>query len=454
MNILGLSEGFHDAGLCLLKDNKIIFASHAERHSGIKNDKWLHHSQFPISDKYQPDLVAFYEKPFRKNLRRLYAGQSWQKQSRKCDHYFGHHESHAAAGYYTAPFDECNILVIDAIGEWDTMSIWKGSVENGYMGQRTHTLKKISSWKYPHSLGLLYSAITHRIGLKPNEDEYITMGMAAFGEPIYNLEDQLWKNNHKGVGNIFPEARSEDLAASVQSLYERELFKLVDMCPHENLIIMGGCALNCVANSKIKGKNIWIMPSPGDSGSALGAAALVRKQKLEWINPYLGTPIYNSVNINNVVQELLDNKVCGIANGRAEFGPRALGNRSLLGDPRYDIKDTVNDIKRRQKFRPFAPAILEEYADEYFDGPMNEYMQFVSKAKHDYSSVTHVDGTARVQVVKKDCESLIREVLEEWYERTGCPMLLNTSLNIKGKPMVNTWEDAKEFSKLYNVAVF
>ena len=217
---------------------------------------------------------------------------------------------------------------------------------------------------------------------------------------------------------------------------------------------MGGCALNCVANSKIKGKNIWIMPSPGDSGSALGAAALVRKQKLEWINPYLGTPIYNSVNINNVVQELLDNKVCGLANGRAEFGPRALGNRSLLGDPRYDIKDTVNDIKRRQKFRPFAPAILEEYADEYFDGPMNEYMQFVSKAKHDYSSVTHVDGTARVQVVKKDCESLIREVLEEWYERTGCPMLLNTSLNIKGKPMVNTWEDAKEFSKLYNVAVF
>ena len=454
MNILGLSEGFHDAGLCLLKDNKIIFASHAERHSGIKNDKWLHHSQFPISDKYQPDLVAFYEKPFRKNLRRLYAGQSWQKQSRKCDHYFGHHESHAAAGYYTAPFDECNILVIDAIGEWDTMSIWKGSVENGYMGQRTHTLKKISSWKYPHSLGLLYSAITHRIGLKPNEDEYITMGMAAFGEPIYNLEDQLWKNNHKGVGNIFPEARPEDLAASVQSLYERELFKLVDMCPHENLIIMGGCALNCVANSKIKDKNIWIMPAAGDAGSALGAAALVRKQKLEWINPYLGTSIFNPVNVSNVVQELLDNKVCGLANGRAEFGPRALGNRSLLGDPRYDIKDTVNDIKMRQKFRPFAPAILEEYTDEYFDGPMNEYMQFVSKAKHDYSSVTHVDGTARVQVVKKDCESLIREVLEEWYERTGCPMLLNTSLNIKGKPMVNTWEDAKEFSKLYNVAVF
>jgi len=454
MNILGLSEGFHDAGLCLLQNDKIVTATHAERHSGIKNDKWLHHSQFPISKKYQPDAIAFYEKPFRKNLRRLYAGQSWQKPSRKCDYYFSHHESHAAAGYYTSPFDDCNVLVIDAIGEWDTISIWKATTEKKHLGHRTHKLKKIKSWKYPYSLGILYAAITQRIGLKPNEDEYITMGMAAFGEPIHNLEYQMLENNHKGCMDIFPKARSEDLAASVQDLYERELFKLVEMCPHENLVIMGGCALNCVANSKIKGKNIWIMPAAGEAGSAVGAAALVRKQKLEWKSPYLGTLILNPVNIKSVVQELLDNKVCGLANGRAEFGPRALGNRSLLGDPRYDIKDIVNNIKQRQKFRPFAPAILEEYADEYFDGPMNEYMQFVAKAKHDYSSVTHVDGTARVQVVKKECSSLIRQVLEEWYERTGCPMLLNTSLNIKGKPMVNTWEDAKEFSKLYNVAVF
>ena len=217
---------------------------------------------------------------------------------------------------------------------------------------------------------------------------------------------------------------------------------------------MGGCALNCVANSKIKGKNIWIMPSPGDAGSALGAAALVLKKKLKWKHPYLGTLILNNVNPKEVVKELLENKVCGIANGRAEFGPRALGNRSLLGDPRYDIKDTVNDIKKRQKFRPFAPAILEEYADEYFEGPMNEYMQFVAKAKHDYSSVTHVDGTARVQVVKKDCRSVIRYILEEWYSETGCPMLLNTSLNIKGMPMVDTWEDAENFMRKYNVKVF
>jgi len=445
MNVLGVSEGFHDAGVCLLRNDRIHFASHSERHSQKKGDKWIHLTQLPKSKINKPDIIAYYEKPFRKNLRRLYAGQKWQKPRRKYDMYFGHHECHAAAGYYTSSFDECNVLVIDAIGEWDTVSIWKC---------KNNKMKKIMTWKYPHSLGLLYSAITQRIGLKPNEDEYITMGMAAFGEPKYDLEDQLWRNNHRGVGDIFPKARLEDLAASIQDLYERELLKLVELCPHENLVIMGGCAMNCVANSKIMNKKIWIMPSPGDAGSALGAAALVLKRKLKWRNPYLGTFIGNGVNPKEVVKELLKNKVCGVANGRAEFGPRALGNRSLLGDPRYDIKDTVNNIKKRQKFRPFAPAILEEYADEYFEGPMNEYMQFVAKAKHDYSSVTHVDGTARVQVVKKDCGSVIRSILEEWYDETGCPMLLNTSLNIKGMPMVDTWEDAENFMRKYNVRVF
>ena len=445
MKILGISEGFHDAAICLLHDDKIHYASSSERYSGIKNDKWIHKDQLPATRINKPDVVSYYEKPFLKNLRRWYAGQRWQKPRSKYDVNFGHHESHAAAGYYTAPFDDCNILVIDAIGEWDTISIWEG---------KDNKLKKIKSWKYPYSLGLLYSAITHRIGLKPNEDEYITMGMAAFGEPRYDLTELLWKNNHKGVGQIWSGAKNEDLAASVQDLYEREFLKLVEQCPKKNLVIMGGCALNCVANSKIQGKNIWIMPSPGDAGSALGAAALVNKKKLKWVSPYLGYIIPRTIAPKNVVQELLKNKVCGVANGRAEFGPRALGNRSLLGDPRYDIKDTVNTIKRRQKFRPFAPAILEEYADEYFDGPMNEYMQFVATAKHDYNSVTHVDGTARVQVVKKDCGSIIRSILEEWYDETGCPILLNTSLNIKGKPIVNTWDDAENFMRKYNVQVF
>ena len=424
MKIVGISEGYHDAGICILEGDRITYASHSERYSKSKGDKYLHHKQW--NKVFKKDTIAYYEKPFLKNLRRIYAGQKWQRTRVRYDVNFSHHESHAAAGYYTSPFNECNILVIDAIGEWDTMSIWKC---------KNDRMKKVTSWKYPHSLGLLYSAITHRIGLKPNEEEYITMGMAAFGEPKHDLKNQLWENNHRGIGNIYPKARSEDLAASIQSLYEREFLKLVEMCPHENLVIMGGCALNCVANSKIKNKNIWIMPSPGDAGSALGAAALVNKKKLKWVDPYLGHEILVGVDPKKVVTELLERKICGVAHGKAEFGPRALGNRSLLGDPRYDIKDTVNIIKRRQKFRPFAPAILEEYKDKYFEGPMNEYMQFVAKAKHDYSSVTHVDGTARVQVVKKDCKSIIRPILEEWYERTSCPMLLNTSLNIKGKPI-------------------
>ena len=439
---IGFSEGFHDAGICILNDTEIRFASHSERYSRIKNDKWLHADLLKhLSCKECKNIVAYYENPFLKNLRRLYAGQKWQNPRLKYDLYFGHHESHAAAGYYTAPFDDCNILVIDAIGEWNTVSIWDN-------------MKKIKTWNYPYSLGLLYSAITKRIGLKPDQDEYITMGMAAFGEPMYDLEPCLLENNHRGIKDIWKDAKNEDLAASVQALYERKLLDLVEKCPKENLIIMGGCALNCVANSKIKNKNIWIMPSSGDAGSALGAAALVHKKKLEWKHPYLGHNIDFPIFAKDVVRELLRTKICGVANGRAEFGPRALGNRSLLGDPRYDIKDTVNEIKRRQKFRPFAPAILEEYADEYFEGPMNEYMQFVAKAKHDYSSVTHVDGTARVQVVKKDCESVIRQILEEWYDQTGCPMLLNTSLNIKGQPMVNTWEDAEKFRWTYDVKVF
>ena len=142
----------------------------------------------------------------------------------------------------------------------------------------------------------------------------------------------------------------------------------------------------------------------------------------------------------------------GVANGAAEFGPRALGNRSLLADPRKYVKNYVNSIKRRQKFRPFAPAILEEYFDSYFEGEKNEFMQFVCKAKHDYKSVTHVDGTSRVQVVKDDGSNM-RKILECWYDVTGCPMLLNTSLNIKGQPIVNTWEDAEDFMKKYKVKV-
>jgi carbamoyltransferase len=162
----------------------------------------------------------------------------------------------------------------------------------------------------------------------------------------------------------------------------------------------------------------------------------------------------NDINPREVVDHLLSKQYCGIASGRAEFGPRALGNRSLIADVRHDVKDTVNTIKRRQKYRPFAPAILEEYADEYFEGSMNEYMQFTSKAKHDYKSVIHVDGTSRVQILRKDCTSVFRKIVEEFYDRTGVPMLLNTSLNIRGRPMVNDHHDAELFESKYDVKVF
>jgi carbamoyltransferase len=438
MIVMGISEGYHDAGVTVLNDTEIVTASHSERYSRIKNDKWAAPEQLQVKADH---TIAYYEDPELKNDRRKFAGQSAVDCKTDYDVCYPHHMTHAAAGYYTAPFDDCNIIVVDAIGEFETITIWDN-------------MTMIKSWEYPYSLGLLYSAVTKRIGYKPNCDEYITMAMAASGEPIYDMEPLLDKNNHKGIPLPWMlSARPENLAASVQQLYEKKLLELVALCPKENLILMGGCALNCVANSKIKGKNIWIMPSPGDAGSSLGAAALVQKKKLNWTDPYLGYNIDREVNPREVVDQLLKAPT-GVANGRAEFGPRALGNRSLLADPRKDVKEVVNTIKQREQFRPFAPAILEEYSKEYFSGPMNRYMQFVAKAHHDYKSVTHIDGTARVQVVEYNCTSILRLILEEWYERTGCPMLLNTSLNIKGQPIVNNEKDAEAFSKEYGVKVF
>ena len=202
------------------------------------------------------------------------------------------------------------------------------------------------------------------------------------------------------------------------------------------------------------------MPNPGDAGSAIGAVLANRQQRITWDTCSLGYDITATNSPDEIVDYLDKNKMCGIAQGRAEFGPRALGNRSLLADPRgYDIKDTVNAIKRRQQFRPFAPVILEEMADLYFDLPGascdNRYMQFISRCRHPelFPAVVHRDGTSRVQTVAKD-GSTIRTILEQWYQLTGCPMLLNTSLNIKGQPMVNDINDALAFEQHYSVKVF
>lgn len=442
MIITGLSHGFHDAAIAKIdSDGNIIYAAHSERLSRVKNDPEL------AFEFVAEGTTVFYEKPFLKNLRRLYAGQSWKSRP-VYDHYISHHWSHAAAAYYTRPHSEVEpvCVVIDAIGEWDTCSIW-------------YNKKKVWSKKYPFSLGLMYSALTKAVGLKPNEDEYITMGMAAYGEPRFDLSYILDLDLHRGLPNDFLRgARKEDVAASAQKLVEDQILEIMEIARKYSsyLCYGGGVALNCVANTKVSKMfdKMWIMPNPGDAGSSLGAAAAHLDKPLNWQGPYLGTEISRQINPKRVAKYLLNNKICGVANGRAEFGPRALGNRSLLADPRQSIHDTVNDIKQRQRYRPFAPAILEEFADQYFEGPMNQYMQYVAKSKHSYRSVMHVDGSARVQLVTPTCNTILRPILEEWYELTKCPMLLNTSLNIKGQPMVDNEQDAIEWSKRYNVKVF
>jgi carbamoyltransferase len=224
---------------------------------------------------------------------------------------------------------------------------------------------------------------------------------------------------------------------------------------------MGGVALNCLANRNLGEyfENIWIMPNPGDAGSSLGAAALAYGGKINFVNAYLGRDIPGSYPVDDIVSSLLRDKICGVASGRAEFGPRALGNRSLLADPRgHDIKDRVNVIKRRQEFRPFAPVILAEHCDAFFDMPRgwhrSDYMQSVGRCRQPdlYPAIVHYDGTSRVQTVE-DNDSGIRQLLEAWYAATGCPMLLNTSLNVRGEPMVNDRADADRFEDLYGVKV-
>ena len=449
--IKGISEGFHDASVALIQGNEILWAKHAERLTRKKNDR-VNPKTLRNADA---DASVFYENVPLKNERRIAHSQLpvSTKIFDSCDYWVEHHESHAAGAYYTAPFSEdVVVLVIDAIGEWTTSSIW---TMNG------KKLKKHFEKIYPQSIGLFYSAITKRIGLKPNEDEYITMGMAAYGEPCIDMTHCFldWANYHKGFSlNEFKGKHPYDIAASAQMQAEFEIQKLVGYAANhgKNLCYAGGVALNCVANSKILHHhfdNVWIYPNPGDAGSSLGAALGYSRQHVRY-SPYLGTNIENNRNPKLIVDWLLKQKIVGVANGKAEFGPRALGNRSLLGDVRYDIKRAVNRIKRRQNFRPFAPAILSEFANEYFEGQMNEYMQYTAKAKHDYNSVTHVDGSARVQLVHPTNPSILRPILEEYYNKTGIPMLLNTSLNIKGQPMVDTWEDAMEFQKKYGVKVF
>lgn len=494
-NILGISAGFHDAALSVIdSDGNILFAGHSERFSKKKHDSELCPEIIEAAKSYGPiETIAYYEKPLLKQMRRLYSGEGFDfkqcttkqvvKQllgehldfSCKIESH-GHHESHAAAGFQTSPFDHATVVVIDAIGEWDSISIWAAQSEDPFSGKVWYD--QIWGQTYPHSIGLFYSAMTKRVGLRPLDEEYILMGMAAYGEPSKlskaikdalvkdESEGKMTANLHAGIDDTFLEGEDEyDIAAGSQAVVEDLIMSIIERAKDykwsKNLVFMGGVALNCSANRKLGEyfDNIWIMPNPGDAGSSLGAAALSYGRMLTWKDAYLGTEIPGEYPVADVVSELKTNKIVGVASGRAEFGPRALGNRSLLADPRGpEIKDKVNEIKRRQKFRPFAPVILEEYVDEYFDMPngfpTSDYMQVTAPCirPDEFPAIIHADGTSRVQTVPKG-NTGIRKLLEAWYKETGCPMLLNTSLNIRGEPMVDDRTDADRFEEQYGVKV-
>jgi carbamoyltransferase len=483
-HILGISAGFHDAAAALVRsDGQIIFAGHSERYSGKKNDANICESMLTEFCDYHIDTLAYYERPWVKQLRNLRSGQgidwnnltikqvirnqlgSWLQHPPRLIKTYNHHLSHAAAGFQTSPYTKATCVVIDAIGEFDTVSIW-----GAHYDEKNHAQYHLL-WRqtYPRSIGLFYSAITKRVGLHPMDEEYITMGMSAWGKPLYvdECRELLEHNLHIGIDNDWlPWASNEDIASSAQVLTEELIYNVMrrarDFGWSSNLVYMGGVALNCLANRNLGEyfENIWIMPCPGDAGSSLGSAALALGKKLHWNNAFLGHAITGPYPVDAILDHLLQHQIAGVASGRAEFGPRALGNRSLLADPRGpDIKDRVNAIKRRQQYRPFAPVILEELAGDYFDIPGGfsdtSYMQVVGRCRRPdlFPAVIHIDGSSRIQTVKRD-GSGIRQLLEAWYARTGCPMLLNTSLNIRGEPMVNTRADANRFEQQYGVQVF
>lgn len=483
--ILGINGQNHDASLALVDNETVLWAAHAERYSRVKNDRNL--NQYMVEEMYRygtPKVAVWFEKPLTKSLRKLYSGERpwWCNPKEELQRVglghlslekVGHHESHAAAGFYTSKFLDAAVLVVDAIGEWDTVSIWHAS---------PYGLKKMWSLRYPDSMGLFYTAFTQYLGLKPNEEEYILMGMAALGKPslVDTLKSEFFQefsaphvklthNLHRGCRwwEAPKDVSPYDIAASVQAIMEEYLVNTARymrrMINSDNMVFMGGCALNCVANSLIAEqagfKNLWVMPNPGDAGSAIGAVAALERRHLDWQTPYLGTDIDRELDVEGIVKDLMKGQVVAVANGRAEFGPRALGNRSLLCDPRGpDAKARMNTLKKRESFRPFAPAVLEEHAGQYFDMVVanSPYMQFVMKCRDPYNfpGICHYDNTSRVQTVKTQDNPNFRAILELWYEKTGCPMLMNTSLNIKGEPLVNSFEDAQRWEKLNGVKVF
>jgi carbamoyltransferase len=569
MNILGISAFYHDSAATLVQDGKIVAAAQEERFSRKKQD-----SRFPINavkyclaegavDADGLDAVVFYDKPLTKfgriaetyfsvapkGLRSfIMAMPLWMRQKlwipyqieaaltdcgikMPAKRYFTeHHESHAASAFFPSPYERAAVLTVDGVGEWATSSI---AVGNG------NKLEMLEELHFPHSLGLLYSAMTYFTGFRVNSGEYKLMGLAPYGEPIYadiirdtlidlhedgsfslNMEyfgylDGLTMTNSK-FDKLFggPPRKAEaeitkremDLARSVQLVTEEIVLRMAKhvhkLTGERYLCLAGGVALNCVANGRLLREgpfdDIWIQPAAGDAGDALGAALSVwhtiQGQPREADNvhdkmsgSYLGPGFdddevaafiedrgYKAHRLSDDVwapriAELIDNqKVVGLLNGRMEFGPRALGGRSILGDARSPEMQSVMNlkIKYRESFRPFAPSCLEERVSDFFeldrpspymvlvapvkkercttDGEASELpmRERINAVRSDVPAITHVDNSARVQSVSRESNARYYDIIKAFEDRTGYGILINTSFNVRGEPIVCTPEDA------------
>lgn len=570
---LGISAFYHDSAAVLLKDDMIIAAFQEERFTRIKQDNRfpinaIKHCLKEANLSFeQVNLICYYENPHKKFKRivKTYL-RNFPKGSlsfimalphfiRKrniikiisknlAEHFEGsykkiifsdHHLSHAASAFYASPFEQAAILCIDGVGEWATVSAWQGD---------QLTIKPLWQIDFPHSLGLLYSAFTQFCGFKVDSGEYKLMGLAPYGTPKYediilqhiiNLNpDGTFTLNRKyfnyEVGNTMvskhfntlfggkgrsPESkitqREMDLAASIQAVTEKVVFKLTRKLQQEtqlaNLCLAGGVALNCVANGKLLRSrlfdDIWIQPASGDAGGALGAAYIgyyqenpqpnkpfISKQTDAMRGGYLGNA-YTNNEIKDALEKckadyayyddhsllpktaeiLKHEKVIGWFQGKMEFGPRALGSRSILGHPQAENMQSIMNlkIKNRESFRPFAPAILNEHTENWFQlGKPSPYMLLVAEVhdahkKKDANSnditsvigldklkivrsnipaVTHVDFSARIQTVDGEFNPKFYQLLQHFYELTSCPILINTSFNVRGEPIVQSPLDA------------
>ena len=572
--VLGISAYYHDSAATLLIDGIVVAAAQEERFSRRKNDE-----RFPVNavnfclskegkNLKDIDVVVFYDKPIIKFSRMLegflaiapagllawlrvlpgwLSGKLNLRQTirdeleglpKSCPILFTeHHVSHAASAFYPSPYNHAAILTVDGVGEWATTTISHGS------GSKIEMLSEI---RFPHSLGLLYSAFTSYCGFRVNSGEYKLMGLAPYGKPLYadlilenlidlkddgsfslNLDYFSFLTGSRMTNNRFnslfggpprlPEApfdkRHMDIAASIQFVINEAVSRLAirakEITGETRLCLAGGVALNCVANGILQRsgvfEDIWIQPAAGDAGGALGAALEVWNQSQsnkginhaasltiaestgDHMNGSLLGPEYNEKEIcealgsfdavylrfdegellDRVSALLEDGKIVGWFQGRMEFGPRSLGNRSILGDPRLvSLQSSINrKVKFRESFRPFAPAVLEERSSEYFDlKGSSPYMLKVAnvaesqlkkvldkeeegfdRIKYERSTipaVTHVDGSARVQTVNKDQNPLFWKLLKCFESKTNCGVLLNTSFNVRGEPVVCTPEDA------------